>query len=215
MVTVAEIERHRLAARQAFDAHADAMGRLIRGNRALSTEMCRWMSMNVSVFDDVATALAAGASGTDEILQRRVADELAALRRRDPDMAATFELALVEGLRSAILLRLARPDGATESGRRALLALLGASSWTLVPKIVDLGMGARLKRGRLRRIAAALGAGLGRVMGLSAGPSSTFGSRSRAASATRAVRLPDPVETERTPGTAAPDESRDTSSVEP
>ncbi|HEX4766492.1 MAG TPA: hypothetical protein VH414_09465 [Lichenihabitans sp.] len=214
MVTVTEIERHRLAARQAFDSHADAMGKLIRGNRALTTEMCRWMSMNVSVFDDVATALAAGASGTDEVLQRRVADEVAALRRRDPDMAATFELALIEGLRSAILLRLARPEGATENGRRALLALLGASSWTLVPQIVDLGMAARLKRGRLRRIGAALGAGLTRVMGLPNG-ALPFGPRNRPVAALRGLHLPDrPEAVEGAPVAVASDENRDTSGHE-
>ncbi len=214
MVTVTEIERHRLAARQAFDSHADAMGKLIRGNSALTTEMCRWMSMNVSVFDDVATVLAAGAAGTDETLQRHVADELTALRRRDPDIAATFELAMVEGLRSAILLRLARPEGATENGRRALLALLGASSWTLVPQIVDLGMAARLKRGRLRRIGAALGVGLSRVMGLSSG-APPFGPRTRDIPARRAVHLPDRPETmEDAPASVASDENRDMSDLE-
>lgn len=111
--------------------------------------MCCWMSMNVSVFDDVAMGLAIGAADPDRTLQARVAHALAALRDGSPALAVTFETALIEGLRAAILLRLSRVDGATENGRKVLQALQDELSSTLVPRIVDLGMAARAKRGRL------------------------------------------------------------------
>ncbi len=51
MVTVSDIEGHRQAAKKAFESHANAMNKLIQENRSLTIDMCRWMSMNVSVFD--------------------------------------------------------------------------------------------------------------------------------------------------------------------
>jgi len=180
MVTVSDIEGHTQAAKKAFESHANAMRRLIRDNRSLTIEMCRWMSMNVSVFDDVAMALAIGAADPDQTLQGRVKHALAALRDSSPDLALVFETALMEGLRAAILLRLARVDGATENGRRVLRTLLDDLSGTLVPRIVDLGMAARARRGRLSRIAAAVRAVFSRLAGWPAGAMPYFGARDRA-----------------------------------
>ncbi len=189
MVTVSDIERHRQAARRAFESHANAMNKLIKENRSLSIDMCRWMSMNVSVFDDVAMSLAIGAADPDPRLQARVEHAVAALRDGSPALAVAFEAALIEGLRAAVLLRLSRADGATENGRRVLGALLDELSSTLVPRIVDLGMAARAKRGRLSRIAAAVRAVFSRLAGRRAGAVPYFGARDRASPHVRAADL--------------------------
>ena len=193
MVTAGEIDRRGAAARSAFSSHADAMGTLIRNSSILSIEMCRWMSMNVSVFDDVAFALATGAPDADTALHSRVAEAIAELRASDPAVAGTFETAMIEGLCAAILLRLARADGATENGRRALEFVLDTVSTALVPRIVDLGMAARAKRGRLSRIAASLGGGLLDLIGLSGRALSVFGSGIRTPFPPQAAYvIPDP-----------------------
>lgn len=179
MVTVSDVNSRSAAARSAFRTHADAMGTLIRNSGSLSVEMCRWMSMNVSVFDDVAFALATGAPDPDAALQSRVASAVAALREGDRALAGAFETAMIEGLCAAILLRMARADGATENGRRALQLVLDTASTALVPRIVDLGMAARAKRGRLSRMAAALGERLLGPVGLSGRAVPLFGSSLR------------------------------------
>ncbi len=189
MVTVSDIEGHRQAAKKAFESHANAMNKLIQENRSLTIDMCRWMSMNVSVFDDVAMALGIGAADPDRSLQARVEHAVAALRDGSPALAVTFETALIEGLRAAILLRLSRVDGATENGRKVLRALLDELSSTLVPRIVDLGMAARAKRGRLSRISAAFRAVFSRLAGWPAGAEPHFGVRDRASPHVRAADL--------------------------
>jgi hypothetical protein len=194
MVTVGDIEAHRQAARKAFDIHANAMGKLIQGNRSLDIDMCRWMSMNVSVFDDVALALAMGAADPDKTLQGRVEHAVKALRDSAPDLALAFETALTAGLRAAILLRLGRVDGATENGRRALRALLDELTSTLVPRIVDLGMASRARRGRFSRIAAAIRSVFSRLAGSKAGALPFFGVRDGALSPRRAAHTQSPHE---------------------
>ncbi len=179
MVTVGDVNSRSAAARSAFRNHADAMGILIKNSGSLSIEMCRWMSMNVSVFDDVAFALATGAPDPDAALQSRVASAVVALRDRDRALAGAFETAMIEGLCAAILLRMARADGATENARRALQFVLDMMSAALVPRIVDLGMAARARRGRLSRMAAALGERLLGLVGLSSRAASLFGSSIR------------------------------------
>ena len=175
MVTVGEVNSRSAAARSAFRNHADAMGALIRNSGSLSVDMCRWMSMNVSVFDDVAFALATGAPDPDAALQSRVVSAMAALRHDDRALAGAFETAMIEGLCAAILLRMARADGATENGHRALQLVLDTASTALVPRIVDLGMAARAKRGRLSRMAASLGGHLLGLAGLSGRAAPLFG----------------------------------------
>ncbi len=96
----------------------------------------------------VAMALAIGAADPDTRLQARVEHAVASLRDGSPALAGTFETALTEGLRAAILLRLSRVDGATENGRKVLRALLGPvdiqrsamaapARWIMAPKLTS------------------------------------------------------------------------------